>query len=333
MIVRLAGVKRVRSKGHVYYYHRKSMKRLPGKSGSAEFMARLRDLEERAEVAGPRTLGSLILAYKTAPEWTDLAPSSRGVYDLVFNRLRPNAGVPLSAIDTAMIYELRDKIAAERTWSFANRTVKVLRLLFEWGRKRGHCKGNPASDVDLIRRPRDLPTRNRPWTAAELDAVLLAAPLWLQVPIAIAAYTGLREGDVALATWAAYDGETFRARSQKTGVPTLVAVHYRLREILDAAPRPSPNIVLNAAGQPMTKAALQQAFFRLVRGLGLGVTFHGLRHTLGSEIVELGGTNEEAAAVLGHLSTRTTAGYSRHASRDRLAARAIERLETRDRRK
>lgn len=334
MIVRIGGVKTVRSKGKVYHYHRKTMKRLPGKPNSSEFMARLRELDAREAAAAnlPKTLGALIIAYRGSPEFTGLAPSSKEFYQLVFDRLQHRRDVPIVAIDSAMLYELRDHLAAERTWSFANRTIKVFRLLFAWGSKRGHCTANPAHAVDLVRRPRELPQRNRPWTPAELDTVLQAAPPWLQIPIAVAAYTGLRASDVIAATWAAYDGQSFRARSQKTRVETVVPAHYRLREILDAAPRAAVTIVAKA-GKPVTRRALHKAFFALARGLGLDLTFHGLRHTLGSNIVELGGTNEEGAAVLGHLSTRTTAGYSRHANRGRLAARAIERIETRDRRK
>lgn len=333
MIVRLKGVKRVRSKGRDYFYHRRTMTPLPGKPGSAEFIAKLHEIERREQkvFATAKTLGSLIVLYRLSPEFTNLAPSSQRAYQPVFDRLKPNEPTPLSAIDSAWVFKLRDIVAAERAWSFTNRVVTVLRLLFEWGRRRGHCRDNPAKLADLVRRPRDLPDRNRPWTPAELDTVLQAAPAWLRVPIAIAAYTGLREGDVARVTWAAYDGETFRARSQKTGVPTLVKAHYRLREILDATPRRGIVIVTNAAGEPMTKEALRTAFFRVVRPLGLGLTFHGLRHSLGTAIVELGGTNEEGAAVLGHTSTRTTAGYSKRANRSTLADRAIERIEERDR--
>ncbi len=59
------------------------------------------------------------------------------------------------------------------------------------------------------------------------------APPWLRVAIAIAAYTGMRESDVARVTSKKYDGREFETRQVKTGEPIWVAAHYRLREILD----------------------------------------------------------------------------------------------------
>ncbi len=59
------------------------------------------------------------------------------------------------------------------------------------------------------------------------------APLWLRVAIAIAAYIGMRESDVARVTSKKYDGREFETGQVKTGEPIWVAAHYRLREILD----------------------------------------------------------------------------------------------------
>ena len=69
MILRIKGIKKARAKGRVYYYHRKTMTRLPGDPGSTEFIAKLRELEV-PKPSGPRsgTLGALIAAYKQAAQ-------------------------------------------------------------------------------------------------------------------------------------------------------------------------------------------------------------------------------------------------------------------------
>lgn len=65
--MRLKGIKPVRAKGRVYYYHRKTMTRLPGEPGSDIFLSTLRELDGResrgAEAAAPGTLGELIARY------------------------------------------------------------------------------------------------------------------------------------------------------------------------------------------------------------------------------------------------------------------------------
>jgi hypothetical protein len=78
MIVRMKGVKKIRAKGRVYYYHRKTMTRLPGQPGSAEFMAALDALNRKQELAArPGTLGGLIQRHRASPDFTDRAANTR----------------------------------------------------------------------------------------------------------------------------------------------------------------------------------------------------------------------------------------------------------------
>lgn len=331
MIVRIKGVKRVRAKGHIYHYHRKTMTRLPGAPGSAEFMARLRTCSNGSPAPGSLgSLGGLIALYRASPEFLGLAASSRRKYQDVFDELATLDAMPLAQVTGEFLYGLRDDIGGR---SRANRVLSVLRLVFAWGIRRDKCKENPAASVEAIRRPRTAPVVNRPWRWEEVAAVLDAAPPWLRVPIAIAAYTGLRESDVLAATWACYDGNAFETRAQKTGVPTWVPAHSRLRAVLDAAPRSSSLIVLGARGQPISRSRLTTAFFDLLRQLrdegrvGAGLSFHGLRHTLGTALAEAGCDPPTIAAVLGHASTRSSEHYSRTANRRRMAEVAIDRLE------
>jgi integrase len=142
---------------------------------------------------------------------------------------------------------------------------------------------------------------------------------------------------VARVTWNKYDGTAFETRQQKTGNPVWIRAHYRLREILDRAPRVSPNIVVGARGKPYTPKGLKTAFFDLIRRLVAkgkvepGLSFHGLRHTLGTLLAEAGCDPPTIAAVLGQESTKMAEHYSRTANRKRLADDAIGRIEEQDR--
>ncbi len=339
MIVRVKGVKKVRAKGHIYFYHRKTMTRLPGQPGSAEFMAALDALNRKQELAaGPGTLGALIEKYRRSPEFNVvIGKTSRSVYQEVFDYLKPIAGMPLNKIDSAFLYQVRDKAMAKKKRHFANMIITVLRLLFTWGMKRDHLDRNPALAVDPIKKPKNARIINRPWRIEELDTVLTEAPPRLLVPIAIAAYAGLRECDVVKVTWHSYDGTSFETRQQKTGNPMWVKAHYRLREILDATPHVSPNIVVSTLGKPYTEEVLRAQFFPLIRRLVAegkvqpGLSFHGLRHTLGTLLAEAGCDAPTIAAVLGQESTKMAEHYSKTAKRHHLAGAGIERIEERDR--
>ncbi len=337
MIVRLKGVKKVRSKGKDYFYHRRTMTRLPGVPGSAEFVAKLSELTRR--VNGSLVLeglGALVAAYRSSPEFGRLAPATRYKYQGIFDELKPLDDAPLIAITTEFLYGWRDKKAEEKSRSFANFGIIVFRLLFAWGKRRGKCKANPALDIELIRKPRNAPVKNRPWRPEEVARVLEAAPPWMRVPIAIAAYTGLRESDVVRVTWQCYDGQAFETRMKKTGLPVWIPAHYRLRSLLDAAPRVHDQIVVGARGAPISQSGLSTEFWRLLVRLrdagriGAGLSFHGLRHTLGTALAEAGCDAQTIAAVLGQATTKMAEHYSRTADRRGLAGAAMEKLEKKD---
>jgi integrase len=153
---------------------------------------------------------------------------------------------------------------------------------------------NPAAKVDNIRRPKDAKVVNRRWRDDELEPVLELAPPWMRVAIAIAAYTGMRESDVARVTWVGVRGRPMTAR----------ALGSRFFDWLKSLP----------AGT-------------LEPGLG----FHGLRHTLGMRLAEAGCDAPTIAAVLGQRTTQMAEHYSRTARRHHLATAAIARIEERDR--
>ncbi len=348
MILRIRGVKQGKSKsGRIYYYHRKTGTPLPGQPGTTEFMdtlARLNRNANRLNGAVDRyanTLGALIAEYKASPEWGDRAPRTRADYEKIFNYLAPLGKMPLKQIDNGFLYALRDKAMAAHKRRFANYTLQVLRLLFNWAKRRGKMNSNPAEAVELVKKPRNAPEANRPWTPEELDTVLTAAPPELRVAIALGAFVGLREGDVVTVSWANYDGQAFEVKTAKTGEWIDVRAHYRLREILDATPRLSPNIVVGARGRPYTTNGFRARFFKLIQQLeaagkvGPDLTFHGLRHTIGTWLAEAECDPRTIGAVLGQKSTAMSDHYSRRASRKRLAGAAIERLEeiSRSRRK
>lgn len=340
MILRIKGVKEVRAKGRTYFYHRRTMTRLPGAPGSPEFLAALRLLDSHeTKTTMPGTLGALIDAYRASGEFKSLAPATQYSYERVFARLKPCLGAPLAAITRQSLYTLRDEVAAKHKRHAANYTIQILRLLFSWGVKRDVCLDNPAIGVDKIRRPKDAPVINRAWTMAELDAVLGAAPPWLRVAIALAAYTGLREGDLVRVNWACYDGRTFQSRAGKTGVPVWVPAHKRLRAILDAAPHDTPTIVTGSQGGLLQAGSLRTAVFALLKRLraegkvGPGLSIHGLRHTLGTALAEAGCDPPTIATVLGHATTAMAEYYSRSANRRHLATEAMRKLEARDERR
>ena len=301
-------------------------------------MAAFLTLERKGELAaGPGTLGGVIERYRASPDFTDLAANTRRNRQWVFDYLKPLTGMRLTDIDSAFLYEVRDRAKAKHKRSFANLMIDLVRLLFSWAIKRGLTEKNPALAVDKIRRPKDAKIVNRPWRAEELEIVLAHASRQIRLAVTIAAYTGLRESNVVKVTWASYDGVAFETRQIKTGDPIWIKVHFRLREILEQTPRVSPVILIGARGKPFTESGLRTSFFRLIRTLVAegkvqpGLSFHGLRHTLGTTLAEAGCDAATIAAVLGQATTKMAEHYSKTAKRKHLVDAAIDLVEEHDR--
>lgn len=194
-----------------------------------------------------------------------------------------------------------------------------------------------------VRKIRPDPNRqraNRPWTSDERDRVIDLAPPHLALPIAIGRWTGLREGDVLRLTKTAYNGANIRTRTAKRGIVVSIPVAGPLKSLIEAAP-PHNAITLcaNSRGQPWTESGFRASFFKFVRRLvangavETGLTFHGLRHSVATELRELGFDTRTIADLLGQKTLSVAEHYSREADLTMKLKEVIERLEESNRRR
>lgn len=363
MLMRLKGIKpvTVRKRGKVfrYYYHRATNTRIGAAWGTAEFVAEAARLDARAAEMAPKdgSLGALIVAYKGKDEFQRLAPRTKSDYNKVFDWLAPINDMPLAEIDTPFVYDLRDKALAQRKRRFANYVVQVIRLLLKWGKPRRWVTENAAEKVETIPRPKKMKRANRPWEDAEREAVLAAAKPELRAMIALAMFSGFREGDACTLPKLAFDGQRIEAIAAKNGEGVWIPAHFRLREILAQAaqvrrerllrrakrrkvlPIDPPTLAVTSHGKAWTESGFRASFFKLVGKLAKagevkpGLTYHGLRHTLGKLVIEAGGSKEDVAIILGDRSMAMAEFYSREHEKKGRASATMLRLEQTERAK
>lgn len=341
--ISIKGIRTQTVKGKVYRYHRKTKLRIDIDPAAfpEEFLKRVRELDELADgLPKPsrqkrrgETLGDMFDAWLISEEWQALKPQSRYSYERV---IAPKSGFlaklrsrRIAEFNVPFVIAIRDAIKRKhKTWA-ANYTVKVLRVAFGWGRLRGWCESNPAQGVPLLAKPVDAPTRNRMWTAEEFEIVWHHAPDALRRAIALAYYAGMRVGDVVTVQWTAWDGEALSWRQSKTGHPVHVRAAMPLQDELNSSERRGDRILVNLDGQPYTRDGLQTLLWNLVKRLeylGLvkpGLCFHGLRHSLGAALYDLGLDREARKAALGHVSDAASAVYERDGNRRAASDRAF----------
>jgi integrase len=201
--------------------------------------------------------------------------------------------------------------------------MAVVSVACEQGREHGIIRDNPVKGVKRVKRPRGALKANRPWTEDERRVVLEEVPYQLRIPIALAMFTGLRKGDVlALTKGAIRNGQIWR-QTGKTGQEVSIPIHPDLAALLAAAPQQNAiTLAATTHGTPWTESGFNSTFIKaigkLVRdGRGLGLTFHGLRHTVGTLLVEGGVDIDTVRRWLGQKTLAMAIHYSETADRSR----------------
>ena len=263
------------------------------------------------------TLGMLFASYRGSLAFTDLAAATRDGYSRMMNLLRALDAMPLVELTPQFIAGLRDKMAEAHGRRVANYIMAVVSVACEHGKEQGFLRDNPVRGVKRVRRARGTPAANRPWTETERRAVLDHAPVQLQVPIALAMFTGLRKGDIlALTKTAIRNGQIWR-RTSKTGQEVSIPVHPDLVKLLAAAPtHDAVTVAATTNGTPWTASGFNSTFIKAIARLhqqGLvedGLTFHGLRHTVGTLLIEAGADIDTVRRWLGQKTLAMAIHYS-----------------------
>jgi len=213
--------------------------------------------------------------------------------------------------------------------------ITLVRTVLRAAHESGCLDEMPAIPTGLISVSRKVPSAP---SADEVD-VMLGAPGWLGVAIALAALAGMRMGEVRALEVRDIEFEQHhivirRALSEdqsltpKSGaerkVPLAVELESRLREaVKDKLPR--ARVVLDAKGETPRRQAVLRLFKKYLRDAGMKErSFHALRHYFISELMR-GGASAEAVRVLaGHSKLEMTQRYAHVVTADLRAA--IDRL-------
>lgn len=320
-------------KGKTYYRFRRTgggSVRLPGTPDSPEFHTAYAKLISAPTVnIGRYTPGSVahtIDAYYRSADFSQLALGTQRDYCRYLARLDRSVGDRgMSALDTAYIFQIRDKL--RDTPVAANHAIAVIRTLFRFALARHIVDDDPTANIGKLKGGEGF----QRWSAADTDAFREAAAPMMRLALELGLYTGQRLSDVIRLAWSNYDGARFRLRQQKTKTSLSIPVHPELQTILIDTPRIGLMILTTKTGLAFHPRVFSRDFreTRIKAGLPEGLSFHGLRHTAAARLAELGAGAPEIQAITGHKSLKLVEHYIRQASQELQADRAIARLPNR----
>jgi integrase len=287
-----------------------------------------------------------------SPEWQALATATRKSYERMID---PKKGyirralnieldrILLQALDTPNVVKIRNKVAKKFGFWTGNYAVKVLSTMFKFGKLYGHMTANPAKDVPALDRPEELEPQHRPWSDAEFKAMLSGARErgWDGVVLALGLgrYAGWPMGDIVHqppSVWQRPRLVYIRRKTRKRKKVTNVQAPDALIEIIDEIDpdMEAESLVTNTAGDSYTEDGMRTMINKLCRELAEerkvqhGLNIHGLRHSLGSELYDLGLEREARKKFMAHESDEASKVYERGGNPSKHAdkvARALNR--------
>jgi len=244
--------------------------------------------------------------------------------------------VEISREDITRFRNHESKTLAGKT---VNHDLKAVKMLFRAARRDGLISEDPCEFVDTVRMVRG--SQRRPFTIAELKAVLAVADDEWRSMIYFGIYTGQRLGDIATVTWQNIDLQAGEIRlvTRKTGRSLIMPIAPPLRKHIMALPssdNPSAPVhprafeivnvqgksghlsnwfadLLSAAGLREKKKHRKTGEDGVGRGRGSsagGLSFHCLRHTAVTLLKEAGIPAAVVMEMIGHDSESMSQHYT-----------------------
>jgi integrase len=297
-----------------YYYAWRGGPRLKSKAGTPEFIAEFSRLTKK--FPQDDTLASLVVGYKSSPEFAKLSDASKRDYAPFFDAIREKFGtMPIEALNgkgpRGEFKSWRDTMAANPRK--ADRAWAVLRRVLSWAVDGEKITRNPCDRggrlygggerADII------------WSPDQIAKVKGLASERVMQAMMLALWTGQRQGDLLRLTWTAYDGTHIRLVQSKTKKRVAILVYSDLKVMLDSMKRTEGTILTNQAGEAWTSDGFKTTWGKEMRSgkLGItGVTFHDLRGTFITVARRHGSTLEQISAASGHSMKEITRVLDAH---------------------
>jgi integrase len=235
--------------------------------------------------------------------------------------------IELAKLSPALVTTALDKIVKRGARVHANKVLSALKQAFNYGVRRGALKEHPATllqgrDIGGIEKPRD-----RYLTTDEIKTLLLfldsdnsRMSLQTKLAIKIILHTGIRSGELRLATWSEidYQNSLWTIPKEHTKQDEIMRIH--LTETVKAMFKElqsdsKSNFVLSAKHNvPLSPKALSRAINRIQERVGVPHwTAHDLRRSF---CTQLGETLDIDPVViekcLGHKMPKIMATYNRN---------------------
>lgn len=204
----------------------------------------------------------------------------------------------------------------------ANLVLRVASILYGYALDRDLVAANPVANMK-----KNKLQGHEKWNPEEVRKLISEADERISIAVALAWYTGQREGDILAMRMGDYADGYITLTQSKTKTEMKIKVHPDLEAILYAiASKRNPESYIVSGTKIMGDSNFRKLFASESKRLGVQKVFHGIRKGVASSLAENGRPISEIAAMLGHKSIRMAAYYAEQADSTKLAESAVSNL-------
>lgn len=273
------------------------------------------------------TLAALLPQFRAALTAAGRRPSGVLAYERQMRRLARWLGAESTPADLTRDACTRyvERIGVRWTPGHVSQALSAMRAFAAWCIQRGQLDNDPTAGMKHPRRPVSAPrvpddeTRQAFWEAIRTPADLADEAAWYwrrnRRAVLLCVYAGLRRMEAAQLLWGdvRLSERVLTVRSGKGGKDRAVPLHSVLLAELRAAPpgRAQHAVAGKRDGSKLTLNSFSHIFERWLKGRGVQISAHPLRHMCATGLLEAGADLRQIQEILGHESLETTAAYLR----------------------
>jgi integrase len=332
--IELKGIAKAKAKGRVYWYAWRGGPRLRGEPGSPEFHASYNGAIENRRTPDKSRFRFIVTDYKASADYKTLAESTRDQWGKWLDRIAEYFGdLSIAQFDRPekirpVIRRWRNKWAkTPRTADYAQQVLS--RVLAHAVDPLGKISSNPCEGIKHLY---DNDRSEIIWTDADVTHIKATCSTEIAYAVDLAAYTGLRLGDLVRLSWSHVGDDaivltTGKSRHKREAI---IPLYDGLRKVLARIPKRSTMILTSSKRRPWTVDGFGSSFNKAKIDAKMSerdLHFNDLRGTAATKFYIAGFTMREIAETLAWEEASVEKIIRRYVSRSAAIKARIRKLE------
>ena len=270
---------------------------------SKEVLKRYSDFQSRLvrPNSKDRQIFHSVAAFYDSPEWASLSRPTAREYRRYLEVFR--AEFATFTVKKFEDPELRGDLHEWRNYHWKGRrrasdfAIQSVSAFFKWARSQGWTTAAPTASISRLHKSN---RSKNTWKKSDLSALFKVASKEVRWVVELAAYTGIRQGDLLNLSWSMVHEDSISIVTAKSGRVAVIPLSQESKDLLGSIPVRSPTVLLNSYGRPWTSDGFRSSFAKARNAAGIkDLDFHDLRGTAVTNLRIAGADDADISRIVG----------------------------------